>query len=94
MSGPITDIPIWLGDALGITAENAGILLSVGILTSLSLVLAMLGRKNLNMLTVAVPLMATMCFLVAVAWLPYWPLLVIGILTGVEFARQIRGMAK
>ena len=93
MTGVLTDIPNQLGSALDITAENAGLLLSCCILVSIGLVLAMAGKK-VNILTTAIPMIATMGFLVAIAWLPYWILFVIALLiagiVGMKFREVVQ----
>jgi hypothetical protein len=89
MSGILTDIPTQVGSALGISAENAGLLLSCCILVSIGLILAMAGKKA-NLLTVAIPMIATMGFLVAIAWLPYWILFVLAMLVGTTLGLKFK----
>lgn len=94
MAGVLSEIPAQLGVALGISTENAGLLLSCFILIAIGLVLAMAGKK-MNILTVAVPMIATMGFLVAIAWLPYWVLFVLALLVagivGMKFKEVVGG---
>jgi len=85
-SGPFQTIPVQLGAALGITSENAALLLSCCVLVSIALALAMIGGRKLDPLVIAVPMMGAMAFLVAIAWLPFWILFVIAILMAVMFA--------
>jgi len=93
MTSLFTDIPNQVGAALGITAENAALLLSCCILISIAMVLAMAGKK-VNILTTAIPMIATMGFLVAIAWLPYWILLVLALLVagivGMKFREVVQ----
>ena len=84
-----TDIPTEVGDALGVSAETAALMLSACILASLGMVLALLSKK-FNMLTMAVPLVAVMAFLVTIAWLPYWVLLVIGLIIAIQFSGKLK----
>jgi hypothetical protein len=85
----LSDIPIQVGVALGMSAENAAFMLSGAILACMSIMLAMVGKK-FNMLTLAVPDIAVCGFLVAINWLPYWILLVLGALIAIMFGNKIR----
>ena len=85
----LNDIPIQLGSALGITTGNAGLLLSCGILVSIGMLCALMGRK-MNVLATAIPMMASLGFLVAIGWLPYWILLVIAVIVSISFAGPFR----
>jgi len=85
----LTDIPTLLGEGLGITAENAAFLLSIAILISVAVTISMVSKKN-DIIMVAIPLIATMGFLVAIGWLPYWVLLVLAVLVGVQFAMKLK----
>jgi hypothetical protein len=85
----LTDLPAQVGSALGISTDNAGLLISIGILVSIGMVCALLGRK-MNFLATAVPMVAAMGFLVAIAWLPFWILFVIALIIALMFAQALR----
>lgn len=89
MSGPFTTIPTQLGGALGITAANAGVLLSMLVLVSIALAIALIGGRKLDPIVVAVPMFAALCFLVGVAWLPFWVLIVVAILIAVMWGGTV-----
>jgi nitrate/nitrite transporter NarK len=89
-SGPFTDVPTQIGEALGISTENAGYLLSCAILSSLALSIAMIGGRKLSIIVVAVPMIAVMGFLVAVTWLPIWVLILLAVLVAYMFGTSIR----
>lgn len=94
-AGPFTTIPIQLAGALGISVANAALLLSICILISIALALALIGGRKLDPIIVAVPEIAAMSFLVAIAWLPFWVLMVVAMLVAVliggTFADRIPG---
>ncbi len=85
----ITDLPTQVGTALGITSSNAGLLLSCGVLVSIGMLCILMGRK-MNVIATMIPMMSSMCFLVAIGWLPYWILLVIAVIVAVSFAGPFR----
>ena len=87
--GIFADIPADLGVALGISPENAALLLSCAILVSLALSIVLVGKK-FNLIGTAVPMVATMGFLVAVGWLPYWVLLILGLFIATQFGLKMR----
>jgi len=85
----LTDLPAQVGSALGISIGSAGLLLSCGVLVSIGMLCVLMGRK-MNVLATAIPMVSSMAFLVAVGWLPYWILLVIGVIISISFAGPFR----
>lgn len=84
-----TEISDSVANALGITSDQAGFLLSCSVLVSVTLCLALVSKK-FNLLTFAVPNIALMGFFISIGWMPYWILLVIAVLLASQFGMKIR----
>lgn len=87
----LSDIPALLGVKLGITATNAGAMLSAIVLVGIVICISALSRRP-NLIMTAAPLLAATCFLVGIAWLPIWVLFIIAVLVALYFAASAKGL--
>jgi hypothetical protein len=92
MSGPFATIPSQLAGALGISTDNAALLLSCFIIVSVALAIGLLGGRRLHPIIVIAPMIAVIAFLVAIAWMPIWILMVIAIIVAFMFATPLRSV--
>jgi len=88
-AGPLTDIPTTMGTSLGISADLAKMILSVAILMSAGLVMAMVG-KSTNMMATLVVLLSVEGLLTAIGWLTPWLLLLSAVLIAALFAGKMK----
>jgi hypothetical protein len=88
-AGPLTDIPAAMGVSLGISAGLAKMILSVAILTSAGLAMAIAGKGE-NMMATLVILLAVEGLLTAIGWLTVWLLLMTAVLIAAMYAGKIR----
>lgn len=85
----LLDVPHQLGLRLGISDFAAGILASMILLIPCLLSVAVLARKDPFLPSMFVGF-GVMGFCIAIAWLPYWFLLVISMMVAFMFADKIR----
>lgn len=87
-AGLLEDLPIALGEAIG--AEDAeyagGAVLSLLVLMCVGITC---GAAKLDMMPIAILLLATMGVLIVLGWLDWWLLALAAILIAVMFGRQI-----
>lgn len=83
----IVYIPQQLSDALNIPLVASEILVSIAIMLSLALPLALLKAKGLLILIIFFP---TMGFLVVLGWLPFWLLLVLSLMVALMYADKFK----
>lgn len=88
MAGPIQDIPSSMGDALEISDDLAKMILSVAILTSAGLALAV--GKGSNLMVTVIILLGVMGVLTAIGWLTPWLLLLSAVLIAAMFAGKMK----
>lgn len=88
-AGPLTDIPAAMGTSLGISADLAKMILSVAILASAGLAMAVAGKGE-NIMATLVILLAVEGVLTAIGWLTVWLLLLTAVLIAAMFAGKIR----
>jgi len=84
----LLDIPDQVGAALGISAELAGLIISVGIIVSVAISLAMLKMNNIGILAT---LLCVLVLLVALQWTPYWVLIMVSILIAATWGTKMAG---
>jgi len=85
----ITYVPQALADHLNISLFVAELLMSSLVLISVGLTLSILKAKGLLILIVTFPLMGV---LVALAWLPVWIFLLLGLLVSLLYSDKIKRM--
>lgn len=85
----IDDLPQRLADHLGIGLFPSQILLSSLAMLSVALTLSLLKAKGILIL---ITCFFTMAFLIAIAWLPYWIMLLVTLLVGVLYSAKIKNM--
>lgn len=85
----IVYIPQQLSNALNIPLIASEILISLAIMLSLALPLAMLKAKGLLILII---FFSTMGFLVVLGWLPFWLLLVLSLMVAFMYADKFKRM--
>ena len=88
-AGPLQDVPLGVADALEISTDLAKMMLSVAILTSAGLAMAVAGGKA-NFMATLVVLLAVEGVLTAMGWLTAWLLLLTAVLVAAMFAGKIR----
>ncbi len=83
----VTDIPDDLANALGISSNLAGMILSMGILMGLTLVLAIARMPPVG---IVIPLLAVMILLTVMKWLDESVLIFSAIITCIYFGLVIK----
>ena len=91
-AGPVDDIPNGVSDALGVSTQIAGLILSCGVLVSLALVISMSG-KNTNMIATAAVMLAAIGTLTAIGWLYSWLIIVLIVVLALMFGGVMRDWA-
>lgn len=91
----LTDLPEYVADYFGITEFEAGLLVSFVILLFPIVMVAFTMKKQANQAITYSCLIvgfATMGFLVAMSWLPFWIFLVVSLIVALMFAGQVRDL--
>lgn len=83
----VTDIPDDLGNALGISSNLAGMMLSMGILMAVALVLAIARMPTIG---IVIPLISVIILLTVMQWLDESILIFSGIVTAIYFGLVIK----
>jgi uncharacterized membrane protein YeiH len=83
-AGVVDDIPNGVSDALGVSTQIAGLILSCGVLVSLALVISMSGKKP-NMIASAAVMLAAIGTLTAIGWLYSWLIIVMIVVLALMF---------
>ena len=85
----ISQFPEQLSEAIGIPLLVSQLLISAVFLFAFLLPCAIWGKTSLPTIIVG---LALVTFLIAVSWLPFWLLLLIGLIIGLSYAKEIRGL--
>lgn len=88
-AGVVDDIPNGVSDALGVSTQIAGLILSCGVLVSLALVISMSGKKP-NMIATAAVMLAAIGTLTAIGWLYSWLIIVLIVVIALMFGGVMR----
>lgn len=91
-AGPLQDIPDGLGDALGVSAESAKLILSCLVLIAVGLPLSM--KKDSSTLLIGSILLGLVGMLTAIQWIGAWLLVCIIIILALLFGGQMRDWAQ
>lgn len=88
-AGFVDDIPNGVAEALGVSVQVAGLILSCGILLSLALLVSMSGKKS-NMLAISAVMLGAVGTLTAIGWLYSWLIVMLAILIALMFGGALR----
>lgn len=89
-AGPLEDVPAGLADALDVSTDTAKLILSLGIIISASLVIAVVSGKNANPFLSIVVIIGLVGLLVSIGWIDAWLLMLIVIIVALMFSTKIR----
>lgn len=85
----IYNVPVVLGNKLGISTFAGGLLMSTVVLFAFLFPLVLWRKSGLIVLVVSFSVMG---FMIAIEWLPYWIVLIVGLLVTVMYFDKIKKM--